>query len=132
VLRRHIERHGAGARLTDLRELAGDCPRIGATWTSQGFIEPVSIPSFAFAPACLNTRIAIGSGVRVAHPSPEPMPLFVHNADRRRLLRHVRSDIVRHSNLRWCRPPDDDRPDRGTTDGLRRDYPRSTDGTNVT
>src|SRR3954464_6729537 len=67
-------------------------------------------------------------GVRGAHAPPEPMPLLVHDADRRRLLRHVQSDIVRHPNLRWCKPPDDNRPDRGTIDGSRpfRDYPRST------
>src|SRR3954452_13207651 len=68
-------------------------------------------------------------GVRGAHAPPEPTPLLVHDADRRRLLRHVQSDIVRHPNLRWCKPPDDNRPDRGTIDGSRpfRDYPRSTD-----
>jgi hypothetical protein len=67
-------------------------------------------------------------GVRGAHAPPEPMPLLVHDADRRRLLRHVQSDIVRHPNLRWCKPSDYNRPDRGTIDGSRpfRDYPRST------
>src|SRR3954468_15351105 len=67
-------------------------------------------------------------GVRGAHAPPETTPLLVHDADRRRLLRHVQSDIVRHPNLRWCKPPDDNRPDRGTIDGSRpfRDYPRST------
>src|SRR4051794_22218002 len=86
-------------------------------------IEPVSTPTLtSTTPACLNTRAEIASGVSDACASPEPPALLVHNADRRRLLRHVQPDIVRHSNLRWCRPPDDDRPDRGTTDGLRRDY----------
>src|SRR4051794_25411911 len=68
-------------------------------------------------------------GVRGAHAPPEPTPLLVHDADRRRLLRYIQSDIVRHSNLRWCKPPDDNRPDRGTIDGSRpfRDYLRSTD-----
>src|SRR4051794_34002779 len=67
-------------------------------------------------------------GVRGAHAPSEPTPLLVHDADRCRLLRHVQSDIMRHPNLRWCKPPDDNRPDRGTIDGSRpfRDYPRST------
>src|SRR3954447_25669384 len=39
-------------------------------------------------------------GVRGAHAPPEPTPLLVHDADRRRLLRYIQSDIVRHSNLR--------------------------------
>src|SRR4051794_35412608 len=67
-------------------------------------------------------------GVRGAHAPPEPTPLLVHDADRRRLLRYIQSDIVRHPNLRRCKPPDDNRPDRGTIDGSRpfRDYPRST------
>jgi len=68
-------------------------------------------------------------GVSGAHVPPELTALLVHDADRCRLLRYVRSDIARHSNLRWCKPPHDNRPDRGTISGSPRfrDYPRSID-----
>src|SRR5580704_11167642 len=45
------------------------------------------------------------SRVSDAHASPKPPALLIHNADRRRLLRHVQPNIVRHRNLRWCKPP---------------------------
>src|SRR5260221_11860554 len=62
-----------------------------------------------------------GSGVSGAYASPKPSPLLVHNADRRRLLRYVQPDIVRHRNLRWCKTTGRQRPDRGTMEACASD-----------
>src|SRR4051795_12026361 len=44
-------------------------------------------------------------GIGGADTAPEPLALLVDNADRGRLLRYVRPNIMRHRNLRWCKPP---------------------------
>src|SRR5215208_3201469 len=44
-------------------------------------------------------------GIGGADAAPEPPALLVDNADRGRLLRYVQPNIMRHRNLRWCKPP---------------------------
>src|SRR6478752_3412485 len=44
-------------------------------------------------------------GIGGADAAPEPLALLVDNADRGRLLRYVQPNIMRHRNLRWCKPP---------------------------
>src|SRR6476620_2272623 len=44
-------------------------------------------------------------GIGGADAAPEPLALRVDNADRGRLLRYVQPNIMRHRNLRWCKPP---------------------------
>src|SRR4051794_10952537 len=44
-------------------------------------------------------------GIGGADAAPEPLALRVDNADRGRLLRYVRPNIMRHRNLRWCKSP---------------------------
>ena len=44
-------------------------------------------------------------GISGADAAPKPPALLVDNADRGRLLRHVLPNIMRHRNLRWCKPP---------------------------
>src|SRR6266851_984986 len=70
------------------------------------------------------------SGVSDACTSPEPPALLVHNANRRRLLRHVQPNIMRHRNLRWCKPPGDSARIAALSIACAtdRDYPRSTYG----
>src|ERR1043165_3891627 len=57
-------------------------------------------------------------GTSGADASPKPLAFLVDNADRGRLLRHVQPDLMRHRNLRWCKPPGTC-PDRGTIDPRR-------------
>src|SRR4051794_40864621 len=47
------------------------------------------------------------SRISGADAAPEPSALLVDNADRGRLLRYVQPNIMRHRNLRWCKPPGD-------------------------
>src|SRR3954451_21736367 len=44
-------------------------------------------------------------GISGADAAPEPLALLVDNADRGRLLRYVQPNIMRHRNLRSCKPP---------------------------
>src|SRR3954465_15873151 len=44
-------------------------------------------------------------GISGADAAPKPSALLVDNADRGRLLRYVQPNIMRHRNLRWCKPP---------------------------
>src|SRR3954468_526334 len=44
-------------------------------------------------------------GISGADAAPKPLALLVDNADRGRLLRYVQPNIMRHRNLRWCKPP---------------------------
>src|SRR5580704_13879979 len=86
----------------------------------------------------VNTRILQNasrdrSRVSDAHASPKPRALLVHAADRRRLLRHVQPNIVRHRNLRWCKPPSDSARIAALSIACTsiRDYPRSTYSTST-
>src|SRR3954451_23291096 len=79
-------------------------PAARSPWTSQGVIEPVSMPTLASTLACCEIRAEIGPGSVAQTPRQSRLPC-VDNADRGRLLRYVQPNIMRHRNLRWCKSP---------------------------
>jgi hypothetical protein len=76
--------HAPGVQAFDIR------PPLRKPWTSQGVIEPVSTPTLTLAmPACPQNARRDRSRVGDTCAPSEPPALLVHNANRRRLLRHV-------------------------------------------